>query len=51
MRFTRGRLLALAVFIVSALAFLYLVLPKLVGLRETWNRLHQMKSHGRLLSS
>jgi uncharacterized membrane protein YbhN (UPF0104 family) len=41
MRFTRGRLLALAVFIVSALAFLYLVLPKLVGLRETWNRLQQ----------
>jgi uncharacterized membrane protein YbhN (UPF0104 family) len=38
-RLTRGRLLALAFFIVSALAFLYFVLPKLVGLKDTWNRI------------
>ncbi|MBV9714570.1 MAG: flippase-like domain-containing protein [Solirubrobacterales bacterium] len=40
-RFTRGGLLAFALFILSALAFLYIVLPKLVGLSETWNRLQQ----------
>jgi uncharacterized protein (TIRG00374 family) len=40
-RLTRGQLLALAFFIVSALAFLYFVLPKLVGLKETWNRIQQ----------
>jgi uncharacterized protein (TIRG00374 family) len=38
-RFTRRRLLASAVFIVSTVAFLYLVLPKLLGLQETWNRI------------
>jgi uncharacterized protein (TIRG00374 family) len=37
--FTRGRLLASAVFVVSVVAFLYFVLPKLVGLQETYNRL------------
>lgn len=41
MRFTRPRLLAFAFFIVSAAAFLYFVLPKLIGLRETWNRIQQ----------
>ncbi len=40
-RFTRGRLLAFVLFIVSAAAFLYFVLPKLVGLKETWSRLEQ----------
>ena len=38
-RLTRGRLLATLVFVASALAFLYLVLPKLLGLNETWNRI------------
>ncbi|MGI8506674.1 MAG: lysylphosphatidylglycerol synthase transmembrane domain-containing protein [Solirubrobacteraceae bacterium] len=38
-RFTRGRLLASVVFVVSTAAFLYFVLPKLLGLRETWNRI------------
>ncbi|HLY50258.1 MAG TPA: lysylphosphatidylglycerol synthase transmembrane domain-containing protein [Solirubrobacteraceae bacterium] len=40
-RFTRGRLLAGALFVVSIVAFLYFVLPKLLGLQETWNRLQQ----------
>jgi uncharacterized protein (TIRG00374 family) len=40
-RFTRARLLASVLFVVSAVAFLYLVLPKLVGLQTTWNRLQQ----------
>jgi putative heme transporter len=38
-RLTRGRLLAGGIFIVSTAAFLYFVLPKLLGLRETWNRI------------
>ena len=38
-RFTRGRLLAFGAFVVSSLAFLYFVLPKILGLKETWNRL------------
>jgi len=38
-RLTRGRLLASVVFVVSTVAFLYFVLPKLLGLRDTWNRL------------
>ena len=38
-RLTRGRLLATLVFVASALAFLYFVLPKLLGLNETWNRI------------
>jgi uncharacterized membrane protein YbhN (UPF0104 family) len=37
--FTRRRLLLSGVFVVSVVAFLYLVLPKLVGLKETWNRI------------
>jgi uncharacterized membrane protein YbhN (UPF0104 family) len=40
-RLTRGRLIASVLFVVSAVAFLYFVLPKLLGLRETWNRLAQ----------
>jgi uncharacterized protein (TIRG00374 family) len=38
-RLTPGRLLASIVFVVSTVAFLYFVLPKLLGLRETWNRI------------
>ena len=38
-RFTRGRLLASVLFVVSTAAFLYFVLPKLLGLQETWNRI------------
>jgi uncharacterized membrane protein YbhN (UPF0104 family) len=38
-RFTRKRLLGSIVFVVSAAAFLYFVLPKLLGLRETWSRI------------
>ncbi|MGH2883943.1 MAG: lysylphosphatidylglycerol synthase transmembrane domain-containing protein, partial [Solirubrobacteraceae bacterium] len=33
------RLLASIVFVVSTVAFLYFVLPKLLGLRDTWNRI------------
>jgi uncharacterized protein (TIRG00374 family) len=39
LRLTRGGLLATALFVASALAFLYFVLPKLLGLHETWNRI------------
>jgi putative heme transporter len=38
-RLTKGRLLAALVFVASAVAFLYVVLPKLLGLNETWNRI------------
>lgn len=38
-RFTRRRLLGSIVFVVSTVAFLYFVLPKLLGLRDTWNRI------------
>jgi putative heme transporter len=38
-RLTRRSLVASIIFIVSVVAFLYLVLPKLLGLRDTWNRL------------
>lgn len=44
MRVTRGRLIGSAVFVAATVAFLYLVLPKLLGLRHTWNRLQ----HGNL---
>jgi uncharacterized membrane protein YbhN (UPF0104 family) len=40
-RFTRGRLLASLLFVVSTVAFLYFVLPKLLGLQETWNRIQR----------
>ncbi len=36
---TRRRLLASALFVVSVIAFLYFVLPKLVGFKGTWSRL------------
>jgi uncharacterized protein (TIRG00374 family) len=39
--FTRRRLLLSVVFVVSVVAFLYFVLPKLLGLHETWNRIKQ----------
>lgn len=38
-RLTRRRLVASLVFVVSVVAFLYFVLPKLLGLRDTWNRI------------
>ena len=38
-RLTRGKFLVALVFVASALAFLYFVLPKLLGLNETWNRI------------
>ena len=38
-RFTRGRVLAFVVVAASVALFLYLVLPKLVGLRYTWDRI------------
>jgi uncharacterized protein (TIRG00374 family) len=39
--FTRGRIAASVAFVVSVAAFLYFVLPKLLGLQETWNRLQE----------
>jgi uncharacterized membrane protein YbhN (UPF0104 family) len=39
LRLTRARLLASILFVVSTVAFLYFVLPKLIGLQETWNRI------------
>jgi len=36
---TRGRVVATLVFVASALAFLYFVLPKLLGLHQTWHRI------------
>jgi putative heme transporter len=35
---TRGRMYASIAFIISTAAFLYFVLPKLLGLRDTWHR-------------
>lgn len=43
-RFTRRRLLLSGLFVVSTVAFLYLVLPRLLGLQETWHRIQ----HGNL---
>ena len=40
-RFTRKRLFVFVVFVGASAAFLYFVLPKLLGLRETWNRIEQ----------
>jgi putative heme transporter len=40
-RLTRGRVLASVLFVLSSVAFLYVGLPKLLGLRETWNRIQQ----------
>ncbi|MEA2254392.1 MAG: putative heme transporter [Solirubrobacteraceae bacterium] len=36
---TRERALLFGLFVLSAVAFLYFVLPKLTGLHETWNRI------------
>lgn len=38
-RLTRRRLLASVLFVVSTVAFLYFVLPKLLGLQHTWERI------------
>ncbi len=38
-RLTRGRVLGTLLFVGSAVGFLYFVLPKLLGLNETWNRI------------
>jgi uncharacterized protein (TIRG00374 family) len=38
-RFTRGRVLAFLVVALSIALFLYFVLPKLLGLRQTWRRI------------
>ncbi|MGH2893577.1 MAG: hypothetical protein ACRDPM_09985, partial [Solirubrobacteraceae bacterium] len=38
-RLTRRSLVASIVFVVSVVAFLYFVLPKLLGLRDTWSRI------------
>ncbi len=40
-RLTRGRIFASILFVLSMAAFLYFVLPKILGLKETWNRLGQ----------
>src|SRR5437763_2954762 len=39
--FTRRRMLLSVLFVVSAVLFLYLVLPKILGLQETWKRIRQ----------
>ena len=41
LRFTAGQIAASVAFVVSVAAFLYFVLPKLLGLQETWNRLQE----------
>jgi uncharacterized protein (TIRG00374 family) len=41
LRLTRASLLGSALFIISVVAFLYVVLPKVVGLGRTWDRLEQ----------
>jgi len=38
-RLTKRALIASVIFVVSVVAFLYFVLPKLLGLRDTWNRI------------
>jgi uncharacterized membrane protein YbhN (UPF0104 family) len=38
-RLTRRRLLASVAFVLVSIALLYFVLPKLLGLKETWNRI------------
>jgi putative heme transporter len=38
-KLTRGRILGSLLFVVSTVAFLYFVLPKLLGLRDTWSRI------------
>jgi putative heme transporter len=41
MRFSRRQMLASAAFVVASVALLYFVLPKLLGLQETWNRIQR----------
>ena len=38
-RFAGSHMVAFGIFVASALAFLYFVLPRLAGLQETWNRI------------
>lgn len=38
-KLTRRRVLGSLLFVLSSVAFLYFVLPKLLGLKETWNRI------------
>ena len=38
MALTRKRILLFGLFVLSAVAFLYFVLPKLAGLQDTWDR-------------
>ena len=40
MTITRERVLIFGLFVVSAIAFLYFVLPRFAGLGKTWDRLH-----------
>jgi uncharacterized protein (TIRG00374 family) len=40
-KLTRRRVIAFVIFVASALAFLYFVLPKLAGLKDSWNRIEQ----------
>ena len=39
MRFSRRGVLVFGLFVASCLAFLYFVLPKLLGLKDTWSRI------------
>src|SRR5437660_9890463 len=38
---TRERMLLFALFVISAIAFLYFVLPRLAGLGKTWDRIQE----------
>lgn len=38
---TRNQVLVAAMFVVSSVAFLYFVVPKITGLKDTWQRLEQ----------
>jgi uncharacterized protein (TIRG00374 family) len=40
-RFTRRRALLFGLFVLSAIAFLYFVLPQLAGLSKTWDRIEE----------
>jgi uncharacterized protein (TIRG00374 family) len=40
-KLTRRRVIAFVIFVASALAFLYFVLPKLAGLKDSWQRIEQ----------
>jgi uncharacterized protein (TIRG00374 family) len=40
-QYTPRQVLAGVLFVVLSIAFMYVVLPKLLGLRETWNRIRQ----------